>query len=175
MYKASYIYIYMRERERQTDRQTDRDRFLNCIKPRETERARASELTLCDPRTNYHHICITIDTCQQPSISLSQCREHRRIYRDIPNNSSCWYSFSAFLAPVPSSLSSSLLPCSFVVCQSSFTWRRRIVERPLCVIASLFYVLLSRPDVTVMVNWAWDTKLLTFVLLVYFVYFIHSS
>ena len=33
-----------------------------------------------------------------------------------------------FLAPAPSCLSSSLLPSSFVVCQSSFTWRRRIVK-----------------------------------------------
>ena len=51
------------------------------------------------------------------------------------------YSFLTFLAPDPSCLSSSLLPSSFVVCQPSLTWRRRIVES-LCVVISLFFVLL---------------------------------
>ena len=43
-----------------------------------------------------------------------------------------------FLGPVPSCLSSSLLPSSFVVCQSSFTWRRRIIENACVVLFSCF-------------------------------------
>jgi len=39
-------------------------------------------------------------------------------------------------------LSSSLFPSSFVVCESSFTQRRQIVENRLCVIVSLFFVIL---------------------------------
>ena len=38
------------------------------------------------------------------------------------------YSFSTFFTPASSCLSSSSLPSFVVVCQPSFTWRRRIVE-----------------------------------------------